>query len=434
MDLTGTVAKIFMKWWDKELWQKMEKVGLKNMLYERYVDDINSCMKATEVGARYIGDELVVTEETKQEDEAIEPDLRTFKVIQSIGNSIHPSIQVEIDVPSNYPDKKVPILDLKVWIEDVETENGKERKILHQHYMKPMANKFVIRSDAAMAMKNKRTILTQMCLRVLLNNSEYLKEEEKKRTVEFFMKRLQASGYSEEFRYEILKSAVSADEKISNDPTRPKYRSKEMNTPKARNERSKKKRNWFKKGGYESAMFVPATPGSELRRLIEEEVESTSIKIRIVERAGVRVKRMLQKNDPFKDKTCNEDNCFICSTTGEGKCRKSGITYQICCKGDCGEDIYHGETHGNGYTRGLEHESDFQHKRERSVMWKHCVKKHSGEEQEFEMRVVDQVKGDPTKRLILEAVRINEIPEERRINDKEEWIIGKIPAVTVTSL
>ena len=247
------------------------------------------------------------------------------------------------------------------------------------------------------------------------------------------MKRMQASGYSEEFRFEVLKSALSAYEKISNDPIRPRYRGKEMNTPKKRSERNKKRKNWFRKGGYESTVFIPATQGSELRHLIEEEVANTNLRIKVVEKAGIRVKRKIQKNDPFKGKTCDEDNCFICRTSGEGKCRKSGITYQIVCEGNCDEDTYHGETHGNGYTRGSEHESDYQHKRERSVMWKHCVRKHNGDEQNFLMRVVDQVRGDPTKRLILEAVRINEIPEERRINDKEEWIIGKMPSVTVTN-
>ena len=384
--------------------------------------------------ARYITGEIVVIEESKQEDEAVEPDLRTFKVLQCIGNSIHPSIQVDVDVPSNYPDKRVPILDLKVGIEVVKTEFGEERKIVHKHYVKPMANKFVIRSDAAMAMKNKRTILTQMCLRVLLNNSEYLGEEEKKSSIRFFMSRMQASGYSEKFRYEVLKSAIDAFEKVSNDPTRPKYRGKELNTPKARQDLTKRRKNWFRKGGFESVMFVPATPGSQLRRMIEEEIEGSSLKIKVVEKAGIRVKKILQINNPFKDRTCNEDNCLVCSTTGEGRCRKTGVTYQVSCKGiSCG-GIYNGETHSNGYTRGLEHASDLRHKRERSVMWKHCVKKHNGEEQEFEMRVVDQVRNDATKRLILEAVRINEVEESRRINDKEEWIIGKIPTMKVSTL
>ena len=124
---------------------------------------------------------------------------------------------------------------------------------------------------------------------------------------------------------------------------------------------------------------------------------------------------------------------MVCGTTGEGNCRKNGVVYQIQCKGDCGGDLYHGETHTNGYTRGLQHQSDYQYKREGSVMWKHCVRKHEGQEQQFEMKVIDQVKNDATKRLILEAVRINEIPESRRINDKEEWVIGKIPKVVVSN-
>ena len=144
---------------------------------------------------------------------------------------------------------KVPNLDLKVWIEVVDTGDKEERKILHQHYMKPMANKYVILMDAAMATRSKRTILTQMCLRVLLNNSVYLKEEDRRDTVEMFMKRMQASGYSEMFRYQVLKSAIMAYEKIKGDPVRPMYRSKESDTPRERARKNKQKREWFRKGG-----------------------------------------------------------------------------------------------------------------------------------------------------------------------------------------
>ena len=98
MDLTGTVAKIFMKWWDRELIQRMEQVGLNpNILYERYVDDIDECMRMVEPGVRYENGQLISTDETRKEDEAVEADLRTFRVVQAIANSIHPSIQVEID-------------------------------------------------------------------------------------------------------------------------------------------------------------------------------------------------------------------------------------------------------------------------------------------------------------------------------------------------
>ena len=81
-------------------------------------------------------------------------------------------------------------------------------------------------------------------------------------------------------------------------------------------------------------MFIPATPDSKLAKLIEEEVKSSGVKIKVVERAGIKVKKLLQKNDPFKGKKCEDSTCFVCSTTNSGNCRKSGITYGIMCKGD----------------------------------------------------------------------------------------------------
>ena len=38
-------------------------------------------------------------------------------LFQSIGNSIHLSIRLEVDYSSRHEDGKLPILDLKVWIE-----------------------------------------------------------------------------------------------------------------------------------------------------------------------------------------------------------------------------------------------------------------------------------------------------------------------------
>ena len=140
--------------------------------------------------------------------------------------------------------------------------------------MKGIANKYVIDSKAAMSMTSKRRILTQMCLRVLLNNSEYLAWEERKRTVDFFMKRMQASGYSKKFRYEVLKSALKAYQDIKSDTNRPIYRCKELNTAERRQESRKKKRKWFKKGGCESVLFVQATPHSELKRLIQDQLRA----------------------------------------------------------------------------------------------------------------------------------------------------------------
>ena len=49
------------------------------------------------------------------------------------------------------------------------------------------------------------------------------------------------------------------------------------------------------------------------------------------------------------------------------------------------------------------------------------------------MTVVDCSRGDPMMRQILESIRINKEPEERRINDKTEWNIGKIPQAEINN-
>ena len=407
-----------------------DDIDVQTNLYERYVDDINIMLKKVTPGARYVDGRLVITKESIDIDQGKKDDEITFEFIKTVGNSIHRSIQLEVDVPSNYEDGKLPILDLKVWIGQVENN---VYKVIHEHYTKEIASKYVIDQKSAMSMQQKRPILTQMCLKVLLNNSEYLDEIKKKEKVEFFMRRMQASGYNSKMRYEILKSAMNAYDKIKNNSLCPMFRGKEQNTPKKRSENKKKKRSWFRKGGYESVLFVQATPNSSLMKRIRNEIETSNIKIKVIERSGTKVKKYLQKNDPFKQKTCNDKQCFVCETSKKGNCQKSSITYEIKCKGDCGGHVYFGETHKNAYVRGKEHIFDYRKKLAKSVMWKHCKSKHQGTLQEFEMRVVDCSRGDPMMRQILESIRINKEPEERRINDKTEWNIGKIPQAEINN-
>ena len=162
--------------------------------------------------------------------------------------------------------------------------------------------------------------------------------------------------------------------------------------------------------------FVLATPESELRKKLPE-VDQKGFKIKVVEKAGTRLVRLLQSNDPFKTKSCRDaQRCMVCKSQDReegGDCRESGVTYRINCLGKkegnpeehCGEP-YHGETNRNCYTRGCEHEADLDNRRENSALWKHCVEKHGGVKQRFGMVQVDRARNDATKRQILEAVRI----------------------------
>ena len=74
------------------------------------------------------------------------------------------SIQLEADYPANYEDKKVPILDLKVGVNE-------DNKVVHEYYMKPVSSKAVINNRSAMPLRNKRTVITQEILRIILRCS-----------------------------------------------------------------------------------------------------------------------------------------------------------------------------------------------------------------------------------------------------------------------
>ena len=85
MELTGDIAQIFMVWWDGCLKRKMEEIGLRMALYERYVDDINLVMKRIEKGQRYENGILIQNEVTEIEDENTRDDERTMKSLKTIG-------------------------------------------------------------------------------------------------------------------------------------------------------------------------------------------------------------------------------------------------------------------------------------------------------------------------------------------------------------
>ena len=75
------------------------------------------------------------------------PDVVTMEVVRDIANSIDGMIVMTVDAPSNHEDKKVPMLDVKVWLNDEDNN-----KIYYQYYEKPTKSKYVISKTSAMPM------------------------------------------------------------------------------------------------------------------------------------------------------------------------------------------------------------------------------------------------------------------------------------------
>ena len=131
------------------------------------------------------------------------------------------------------------------------------------------------------------------------------------------------------------------------------------------------------------------------------------IRFKFVERAGVCLKSLLQKSDPWAGGSCGDDKCFACKGEKGGNCRRSNVTYQVVC-GECTDhDVvaqYKGETGRNMYTRGLKHQSELRNKTKDSALWSHCQEYHDSVEVPFFMQQTGAFR-DSLSRQIMEGCK-----------------------------
>ena len=436
LELTGELAAIFMMWWDKELLRRVHQLGIEVVLYKRYVDDIDMAVKTPREKkklTRSRGKEKKYQLDTDSSPQETEDDVRYIGIIREVGNEIHPSIQLEMDCPSLHDDQKLPLLDIKMWTEKLSdreketnsSENGREGKsiIMHEYYYKEVATRAVVDARSAMPWRDKRTVITQEILRILLRCSPELPWNTTTTHVNEYMKRLQYSHYDKKFREEVWRSALKAYRSIREKDEKgkqPLYRPKQWQRAERKRKRRAKKEDWYKKGGNRTVIFVPTTPGSQLRKRYEEVVRKTNLKVKVVEKSGMTVKSILQKSDPFTRPGCNtEEDCMVCKG-GKGKCRREGVTYEIHCS-EC-NSLYVGETSRTGRYRGRQHTIALEKRDPSSVLWRHTAEAHThcDPTPEYSMTITGCHK-TALQRQISEAVKINNVPHELRLNTREEW-------------
>ena len=181
-------------------------LGLKLILecFKVYVDDQSSIQDATPLGAIYDNNEnkIVINEEQSVIDKNVHADRRTANLLVSIANSLDPSIVMEASVPSDFQNKKLPLLNCQVWIDRAK----RNPKIRYEHYEKPMANILEVQKESAMPNKMKRATLVQGGITRLLNTSIELGEVAQNEILSKYMKKLQSSNYEHKERIQILKA------------------------------------------------------------------------------------------------------------------------------------------------------------------------------------------------------------------------------------
>ena len=170
-----------------------------------------------------------------------------------------------------------------------------------------------------------------------------------------------------------------------------------------------------RKNKVKAVMFVPYTPKSKLAvqlREAEEKLESlTGYRIKIVERAGQKLKDLLHSSNPWRGEDCGRKACLLCSTKQKLKkhlkqdCRKRSLVYEVWCQ-DCkergekeiekeeGDNIegieekkrkmkifkYIGEKSRSVFERAAEHQIAFKIISNGSFMLKHWLEMHEEEE------------------------------------------------------
>ena len=252
-----------------------------------------------------------------------------------------------------------------------------------------------------------------------------------------FMRGMQYSGYTSQYRAQIANSALKAYEEIQEKEKKgdePMYRTKKWRRRDRQEQKREKKKSWYKKGGYDTVVFVPPTPKSKLKKSFEEEIKKTDFKIKVVETAVTPIKRLLQKSQPFPNKKCrNEEKCMVCSNSDRGMCRNECVTYKIECS-NC-DSVYIGESARNAYTRGAEHTTALHNKDKDSVLYRHMQDKHTDDVNtpNFKMSVISTHKS-ALDRQISEAVHISNTPDDDLINRKSEWGHQKLVRCVLSSM
>ena len=444
-ELSQAVARMVMMWWDERFIELCTKIGMKIEMCTRYVDDVNIAVIPQPPGSRFIEGKISFVPEFVEQDTEKGVDIYTGELLTSIANSISEMLEFEVDHCSNHVDGKMPILDLKVWTEEIDGFT----QIRHTFYKKPMASNLTLRNGTAYPKNRMRAVMVEEALRRLRNCSPELPKEEKGKHMTDFALGLKMSGHDERFRMDIIKGAMKIYEdelRNHNEGKKDIYRSRATRNEQLRLRGGKaSKDNWYKKkkdssekNGTTSILRVPYTGGTLAKAMsncIKEGAAPKGTKTIVQEDTGIKLAHQIVKQDPFPLSTCSREKC---NTVVSGKeschstCYQANVNYKITCD-ECESDrkegkspierVYYGESSRGCFERYKSHVAQYRAKKT-GFMIKHDQEFHGGRgECKFTIQRTD-VDRDPLRRMVRESIRIRNAENDPNIdllNTKEEW-------------
>ena len=433
-EMSQAVARLVMIWYDEKFAKRCEEEGVKIILYKRYVDDTNMIVVPPK--------RLEERERAKEGTESQGNGKKVGELCRKIADTVSDMLKFEEDIGEKYADGKLPILDLKVWLE--KEEQGV--KIKHEFYKKPMTSKFTLKKGTAYPKSRIRAVMKEEVLRRLRNCSPEMTWEEKGVFLTEFAIEMRNSGHDEKFREEVMNRAVKKYEKDLEEHNSGKknlYRNRKEREEECKQKGGKRtKDSWFrKKGGKDkerttSILRVPYTRG-----VLKEEMDKTlSIAQKpegtctvAYEESGQKLHHMLVRPDPFPKEECGRAQCRTVVEGLEGGCRgtcwQQHVNYSIYCR-KCEREreqggntdksyVYVGESSRGCYKRFEGHRKS----KHNGFMYKHAIEKHGGDlENDFVIKR-ERVDKDPMRRILRESIKIDNIEKDNNkllMNSKEE--------------
>ena len=92
---------------------------------------------------------------------------------------------------------------------------------------------------------------------------------------------------------------------------------------------------------------------------------------------------------------------------------------------------YKGQTGRTRYHKPQEHFKNWEEKAEDTVLHKHSLQCHNGDDFEVNVRILASWYRKPTTRLITEAIYIEEMSEETSMSQKSKWNYIRLPHVSI---
>ena len=183
-----------------------------------------------------------------------------------------------------------------------------------------------------------------------------------------------------------------------------------------------KRVSWYKP--YDSVLFCPPTPQSELFKQLNEVAQETKnsggMSIKVIERAGRRLNSLMPGLRVTRQ--CLHTDCFVHSNGGQGDCDVEGVVYRgkcIACEENNVTSTYIGETSRSAYVRGRQHMAAIHNASNcmHNAFARHMIEYHPHQDPKFRIDIIGKYKS-ALERQIAEGVEIFNMTCDIPMNSK----------------